>query len=88
MSALVLLQKTSHRADHLDARPMVQGSLVAVALRIHLATAAIAATVSGELIMPFASAQLLAFDVICGRNMQTFDSSTQSFSRGLREERL
>jgi hypothetical protein len=26
--------------------------------------------------------------VICGRNMQTFDSSTQSFSRGLREERL
>jgi hypothetical protein len=86
MSALVLLQKTSHRADHLDARPMVQGSLVAVALRIHLATAAIA--VSGELIMPFASAQLLAFDVICGRNMQTFDSSTQSFSRGLREERL
>jgi hypothetical protein len=74
MSASVHLQQASHRADHLDARPMVQGFLVAVAIGRHIVTAAIAATISGELILPFASArQLLAFDMICGRNMQSLN---------------
>jgi hypothetical protein len=67
MSASVPLQEASRGAEHIDARPGVQGFLLAVALGRHLRPTAGGGAVSGELFMPFAPDELLlALDVICG----------------------